>query len=99
MINQVMLIGRVEKEYEKVNSKEGKLTIKIRRNYKDINGEYPNDFVEVIFYNFNEMLKECCLYNSVIGVKGRLETDKKGKLRVIAEKTTFLSNNEQNESK
>ena len=54
MVNQVILIGKLtnkpilEKREDKVYSK---VTLATPRNYKNINGEYDTDFIDVVLIN------------------------------------------------
>lgn len=104
MLNQVVLVGRLVTNSEIKETEEGKkvsnITIAIPRSYKNAEGEYETDFIQVVLWNgIAENTVEYCKKGDIIGVKGRLQTkdinlqdDKKRKvLQVIAEKIYFLS--------
>ena len=95
MTNQVILVGRLtnkpilEEREDKVYSK---VTLAIPRNYKNINGEYDIDYIDVVL--FNKIAQSCveyCEQGDTIGVKGNLQRLKDKDLEVYVEKFTFLS--------
>lgn len=103
MLNQIILVGRLVKEVEikelENNKKIANITLAIPRTFKNSDGEYDTDFVDiVIFDNVASNTSEYCHKGDIIGVKGRLQTrmiekeNKKEKLQeIIGEKITFLS--------
>lgn len=104
MLNQVVLVGRLTKDAEvretDSNKKVSNITIAIPRSYKNMNGEYDTDFVDVTLWNsIAESTSEYCRKGDIVGIKGRLQTNsyekddgsKEFRLNVIAEKVTFLS--------
>ena len=110
MLNQTVLVGRIVKDPEIIETESGKkvsnITVAIPRSYKNVNGEYDTDFVDCTLWSgLAENTCEYCKKGDLVGVKGRLETDyyeKEGvnikNTKVIAEKITFLSNkNKENE--
>ena len=95
MLNQVILVGRLtnkpilEEREDKVYSK---VTLAIPRNYKNINGEYDIDYIDVVL--FNKIAQSCieyCKQGDTISVRGSLQRLKDKDLKVHAEKITFLS--------
>lgn len=95
MVNQVILVGRLtnkpilEERGDKVYSK---VTLATPRNYKNINGEYDTDFIDVVLINtVAESCVEYCEQGDLIGVRGNLQRLKDKTLKVHAEKITFLS--------
>ena len=103
MLNQVVLVGRLTKDPEVIESENGKkrtyIIVAVNRSFKNVNGEYETDFIKCILWNsVAENTCEYCKKGDVIGVKGRLQTsnyEKDGEIKyvleVIAEKVTFLS--------
>ncbi len=96
MMNNVVLIGRIDNDIEKVENEEKtsyRLMLKISRNFKNENGEYETDLVpiELMSYIGNNVL-QYCKKGDLIGAKGRLQSNE-NKISVIAERITFLSNN------
>ena len=73
------------------------MTLGVQRMYKNENGEYLTDFIDV--YIFGEMFKRINEYikkGDLVAVKGRLEI-KDNQLRVIADKLSFLTSNKKEE--
>lgn len=95
MINQVILVGRLTNKpilKEKGDKVYSKVTLAIPRNYKNINGEYDIDHIDVVL--FNKIAQSCveyCEQGDTIGVRGNLQRLKDKDLEVYAEKITFLS--------
>lgn len=97
MVNQVILVGRLtnkpilEERGDKVYSK---ITLATPRSYKNINGEYDIDFIDVVL--INKVAQSCieyCKQGDTIGIRGNLQRLKDKDLEVHAEKITFLSSN------
>lgn len=113
MNNNVFIIGRLNQnptmeKLEELDNKEGcKITLSVVREYKNEEGIYETDFIDVILTN-NMALStiKYCHKCDLIGIKGRLQTKvyktKEGdkvysditkKLTfIIADKVTFVSN-------
>ena len=104
MLNQFVGVGRLVAEPSVKETEDGKqvsnITIAVPRSYKNENGEYDTDFVDVVLWNgIAENTAEYCHKGDIIGVKGRIQSrmveDEDGnnykKVEVIAEKLTFLS--------
>lgn len=103
MLNQVVLVGRLTKDPELVetdkNKKRSFITIAIPRSFKNMDGEYESDFINCILWDIvAKNTVEYCHKGDIIGVKGRLQSsvvekdnEKKYYVDVIAEKITFLS--------
>lgn len=95
MTNQVILVGRLtnkpileEREYNVYS----KVTLAIPRVYKNTNGEYDTDFIDVVLIGkVAEICVEYCEQGDMIGVRGNLQRLKDKNLEVHAEKITFLS--------
>ena len=103
MLNQVVLVGRIVREPQLLETEKNKLshiTLAVPRSYKNINGEYETDYIDCTMWKgVAENTVEYCAKGDLIGVKGRLqssvyEKDNKNvyKTDVIVEKVTFLSN-------
>ena len=94
MTNQVFLVGRINK-LELINREDKKIvnmTISVPRAYKNVEGVYETDYITCQLYNsIADNVMDYCHDNDIVGVKGRLETDKNGVLIVAAEKVTFLA--------
>ncbi len=97
MLNQFVIVGRLV-ENPKIEEKDKRIiiTLAIPRSYKNKDGEYDTDFVSCILWNsIAENTSEYCKKGDLLGVKGRLSSNK-DKMEAIAEKVTFLSNNKEN---
>lgn len=95
MLNQVVVVGRIQNEYEVQMSERGKqltLILEVNRNYKNLDGEYDIDYIPVkILRTIVDTVVENCSKGDLIGVKGRLTKLKNDDLELLAEKITFLS--------
>lgn len=103
MLNQVVLVGRLVKKPEIIETEDGKkrtsITLAVPRSFKNSNGEYDTDFINCTLWdNVATSTAEYCNKGDIVGVKGRLQTnlyqkDEKSKstMNVIAEKVTFLT--------
>lgn len=95
MLNQVILVGRLVAdiviEEKEDNKKVCNITLAVNRSFKNENGEYETDFVNIILWNgIAENASEYCKKGDVIGIKGRIQTND-GKIEIVAERVTFLS--------
>jgi len=85
MLNQAILVGRV-KELQ-----DDKITIAIPRSYKNEDGEYDTDYVDIHMQGtIKESATEYLNKGDIVGIKGSLSTNE-GNVWVNAEKITFLS--------
>lgn len=110
MLNQVILVGRLVKDPEVKETKNGtsisKVTLAVPRSYKNVNGEYETDFIDCTLWQFMAVnTKEYCHKGDIVGVKGRIEShvyeknnEKKYVTEVIAERVTFLSSKPKEEA-
>ncbi len=112
MLNNVILVGRLTENPAIVeiepNKKVTTVILAVNRNFKNAEGIYETDFIRCILWNnIAATTTEYCRIGDVIGVKGRLQSnkyeDENGKTHyitdVIAERVTFLSTNKKNEEK
>ena len=102
MLNQVLLVGRLTRDPEVIETendrKVSNLTVAITRPYKNADGVYDADFIEVTLWNgIAERTAEYCKKGDVIAVRGRIQSDsyekdgeRKFSTRVLAEKISFL---------
>lgn len=94
-MNQVLLVGRITNNIKIQETEDTKyivVRLSITRSFKNSEGVYDNDYVNVKFTG--QIAEQCSSYiekGDVIGVKGRLSTIKNDKLEIIVEKVTFLS--------
>lgn len=104
MLNQVIVVGRLVKELEIIETENGKkrayLTLACSRPFKNENGEYETDFIDcVLWQGVAENTAEYCHKGDIIGIKGRVQSyttenedgTKNKKMEIVAEKVTFLS--------
>ena len=109
MLNQVVLVGRLVKDPELVetetNKKMSRVTIAIPRSFKNMDGEYETDFVNCILWDaIAKSAVEYCKKGDIVGIKGRIQSsvvekddEKKYYVDVIAERVTFLSSKKPDE--
>ena len=102
MLNQVLLVGRITRDPEIMETENEKkvsnITVAITRPYKNADGVYDADFIEVTLWNgIAERTVEYCKKGDVIAVRGRIQSDSYEKdgernfsTRVLAEKISFL---------
>lgn len=104
MLNQIILVGRLVKTPEVIETESGKkmsyITLAIPRTFKNADGEYDTDFIDCVLWEVvAESTSEYCKQGDIVGVKGRVQSrmieDEDGnnykKMEVIADKITFLS--------
>lgn len=99
MLNQAVLVGRLVDNPTVEENENGRklvnITLAVSRSYKNIDGEYETDFLDVILWDgIASNTCEYCKKGDLIGVKGRLESSKienKNVMQLVAEKITFLS--------
>lgn len=98
MLNQVVLVGRLNRINE-IGDKQVLITLATPRSYKNENGEYDTDYIDVLLRNsIADNVQEYCKIGDLVGIKGRVQ-EKDGKIDIIAEKITFLSSKkEKNEN-
>ena len=94
MLNQFMLVGRLEEKEEikgENNKKIAKITIAVPRSYKNDDGIYDTDFIKIYLYNgVAEQTLEYINKGDVMGVKGRIEYNN-NEIELMAEKVSFIS--------
>lgn len=92
MLNQFIIVGRIIKDLEKESNV---ITLAIPRYYKNEDGEYETDFVDVaIDGTLAKKTIEYCKKGDIIGVKGSIISEISNDIRkmiLVAEKVTFLS--------
>lgn len=106
MLNQAILVGRLTSDLELQEKENGKqlvtLTLAVTRSYKNEEGSYDTDFIDVVLWNsIASNTAEYCRKGDMIGIKGRIQTSsyeledgtKRKVTEIIAEKVTFLSSN------
>ena len=98
MLNQFIIVGRIVKDLEKESNV---ITIAIPRHYKNEDGEYETDFVDVaIDGTLAKTTIEYCKKGDIIGVKGSIRSEISNDIRkmiLVAEKVTFLSSKKADE--
>lgn len=97
MNNNVVLIGRINNDIEKIEMDDNtiyNLILNISRNFKNQNGEYEEDLIPIeLNSGIGSTVYEYCSKNALIGVRGRIACKEGNPIKIIAEKITFLSNN------
>ena len=104
MLNNAVLVGRLVRDPEVHETENGKkvmtVTLAVPRSYKNEEGSYDTDFIDVVLWNaIASNTAEYCRKGDMIGIKGRIQTStyeledgsKRKVTEIIAEKVTFLS--------
>ena len=97
MLNQMVLVGRLVEDPEVIVNESGEkfsnITVGVPRPYKNKDGLYDTDFINVTLWNnIAEDTAQYCKIGDIVGIKGKLE--RTGiELKIVAEKITFLSSN------
>jgi single-strand DNA-binding protein len=78
-MNKLLLVGRLTKETELKVTPNGAFatsnTIAVNRNFKNNNGEYEADFINIVAWrNTAEFLCKYANKGSLVGLEGRLQT-------------------------
>ena len=110
MMNLLTCVGRIvsEPNLEELESgkKACKITLAVPRSFKNEEGIYETDFIDIVLYNnIATNIIEYCHKGDLIGIKGRLQTDtyetengdKKKTMYVVADKVSFLASKSTNE--
>lgn len=97
MLNQVIIVGRLRKVVDLGEDKGGIITIENIRPFKNTDGIYESDFIDVrIFDNAKNSLIECIKENDLIEARGRVqvrEVDGNKIIEIVSDKITFMSSN------
>lgn len=108
-MNNYTLIGRLVKDLEVKESenkkKYGYITVAVNRTYKNAEGNYDTDFIDMIVWNdIAERISEYCHKGDLIAVNGRIETrmttvdDHNEKVTsLVCDKVTFLQSKKNEE--
>jgi len=110
MLNQTVIVGRIVGDLEVKEGDNGtkytNMTVAVPRSYKNENGEYETDFIDVtLFGKIAENTAEYCKKGDLVGVKGSIKTStyedkdnvKRKSTKVVGDKVTFLSTSKVNE--
>lgn len=90
MLNQAVLVGRIVNMAQ--NEQGANITVAVPRSFKDSKGEYPTDMIKVrLLGSVATNTLDYCRKGDLIGVKGYLQSGRKGAAILVAEKITFLS--------
>ena len=106
MLNTIMLVGRLVKKPEVVETETGKqrsqITIAVPRSYKNSDGIYETDFVDCVLWDgVASSAMEYCNKGDLVGIRGRIQTnnyetedgEKRKSTVVVTDKLSFLSSN------
>lgn len=104
MMNNFFGVGRLVADPEVKESENGKkysnFTIVVQRSYKNADGVYDADFLDVVAFGpMAETTSEYCKKGDIIGIKGRVETssyenedgEKKKSTQIVADRISFIS--------
>jgi len=111
MVNQLILVGRLTRDPETKILEDGRkvsdVVLAVQRGFKNMDGNYDTDFIKIsVWEGLATAIESYCVKGTMIAVKARvqsykyeLEDDKKlNMLEVIAERITFLSSSQKQES-
>lgn len=103
MLNQIVLVGRLVRDFEvhltDKNKKVATITLAVPRSFKNLEGVYETDFIDCTLWDTIALnTKEYCQKGDILGLRGRIQSrtieadDKKQtQLEIVGEKVTFLS--------
>ena len=104
MMNNFFGVGRLVADPEVKESENGKkysnFTVAVPRSYKNADGEYDTDFLDVVTFGpIADNTAEYCNKGDLIGIKGRIETssyenedgEKKKSTQIVADRISFIS--------
>ena len=110
MLNQTVIVGRIVKDPELKETDRGKkvtnITLAVPRSFKNMNGEYETDYIPcVLWKGVAESTTQYCKKGDLVGIKGRIqsrsyetEEEKRYVVELIAEKVTFLTSKNKEET-
>ena len=110
MLNQTVIVGRIVKDQELKETDSGKkvtnITLAVPRSFKNMNGEYETDYIPcVLWKGVAESTTQYCKKGDLVGIKGRIqsrsyetEEEKRYVVELIAEKVTFLTSKNKEET-
>lgn len=91
MLNQFIYVGRLVEDPLKINDEKCVVKLITQRYFKNEEGIYESDTIQfTIRGEISKRTLEYCHKGSIMGVKGRFESNKSG-MELIVEKVTFLS--------
>ncbi len=110
MLNNIILLGRIAEEIKleelENETKVARLTLAVPRNYKNEEGIYETDFIDVVLFKSIAInTKEYCCKGDLVAIKGRIQTrnienengEKRKITEVVAEKVSFLASKKNEE--
>lgn len=103
MLNNVVLVGRLTKNPEVMENQDGSkftiINLAIPRPFKNEDGIYESDFVDITLLNgVAANTCEYCHKGDLMGIKGRIQNlSDTAQLQIVAEKVTFLSSKKSEE--
>ena len=110
MLNQTVIVGRIVKDPELKETDSGKkvtnITLAVPRSFKNMNGEYETDYIPcVLWKGVAESTTQYCKKGDLVGIKGRIqsrsyetEEEKRYVVELIAEKVTFITSKNKEET-
>ena len=110
MLNQTVIVGRIVKDPELKETDSGKkvtnITLAVPRSFKNMNGEYETDYIScVLWKGVAESTTQYCKKGDLVVIKGRIqsrsyetEEEKRYVVELIAEKVTFLTSKNKEET-
>ncbi len=92
-MNFFTIVGRLCKEPRQIeNTRYFEIVVAVNRQFRNEYGLYETDFIPVLIdKTMNNAFIEYCFKGDIVAVKGRVEKEANGELKMIAEKITFLA--------
>lgn len=91
MLNQVVLVGRIQKIINLENNEQLQIIVTVPRDSKNENGEYDLDTLTCTIYNsITNVSTQSYEIGDVVGIKGRLQSTSKNEMYLVANKVTIL---------
>ena len=95
-MNDLKLIGRITHDLELKTLDDGKklshVCIAVPRPYKDQEGKYETDFINLTVWNsIAENMCNYCKKGDIVGISGRIEPNKANELQISAQRVSFIS--------
>ena len=102
MLNQVVLVWRLTQDVETRILDDGKkvsnIYLAVQRPFKNVDGQYDNDFVKCsVWEGLSTLIESYCQKGTMVALKGRIQSYKKEindsnitMMEVIAERISYL---------
>lgn len=92
-MNIFTIVGRLYKEPRQIEkTRYFEIVVAVNRQFRNEYGLYETDFIPILVdIRINSTFIEYCFKGDIVAIKGRIEKEANGELKMIAEKITFLA--------